>query len=96
MSDQNDDPGFDWASPRWREGEDAQRAVERERRFWDRRPPGQHGAIDAGDSVPGQPDEEPIGSVGEPSDQPPAAPGQDGPTNGRRPSRRSNARGNDA
>ncbi len=55
MSDRREEDGFDWASPRWRDGDPDQRANERERRFWDRRPPEQQGAIDSGGSVPGAP-----------------------------------------
>lgn len=44
---------FDWASPRWREADDAQGDVERARRFRGDGAPRQRGAIDEDDSVRG-------------------------------------------
>lgn len=43
--------GFEWDSPRWREEADAQREVERGRRFRDQGAPPQRGAIDDRGSV---------------------------------------------
>ncbi len=72
MNDKHEESGFDWASPRWRNGDPDQQANERERRFWDRRPPEQHGAIDSGGSVPGAPSNEdtPFGSTADHPDDP--------------------------
>ncbi len=78
MSGPTDDAGFDWASPRWRDEEDTQSVVERDRRLWDRQPPGQSGAIDAGASVPWQKDGPAEDSVQPPkgAEQPPARAGR--------------------
>jgi Uncharacterized protein conserved in bacteria (DUF2188) len=44
-------PDGDWESPRWREGDDAQGDVERNRRLRDDRAPAQLGAIDESKSI---------------------------------------------
>jgi hypothetical protein len=51
------DKGFDWLLPRWREPDDAQADIERDRRFHDEAAPGQTGAIDGDRSIPSQRDD---------------------------------------
>lgn len=41
----------DWDSPRWREGDDVQGDVERDRRLHGDRAPSQHGAVDESGSL---------------------------------------------
>lgn len=44
-------PNMDWESPRWREADDAQADVERDRRLRGDRAPAQRGAIDESASI---------------------------------------------
>ena len=46
-----DSPDVDWDSPRWREADDAQGDVERDRRLKGDRAPAQRGAIDESESI---------------------------------------------
>jgi hypothetical protein len=47
----SDPPDVDWDSPRWREADDAQGDVERDRRLKGDRAPVQRGAIDESESI---------------------------------------------
>ena len=47
----SDPPDVDWDSPRWREADDAQGDVERDRRLKGDRAPAQRGAIDKSESI---------------------------------------------
>ena len=47
----SDPPDVDWDSPRWREADDAQGDVERDRRLKGDRAPAQRGAIDESESI---------------------------------------------
>ena len=47
----SDPSDVDWDSPRWREADEAQGDVERDRRLKGDRPPAQRGAIDESESM---------------------------------------------
>lgn len=63
---------IDWQSPRWRQGDEIQRDVERGRRFRGDAAPNQRGAVDAGRSVGG--DEATAGPSDGPADGPSGGP----------------------